>query len=652
MSVKTIRVSNRRQSEKMFDDDYDMYPRFRCAGYEEEYLRTQKLAKEKAAEELRRKEEEMNAPIDPKAISAISNILSRVSGRNGDLNGQLDWVKKEVPFDPVVFESHPNTHGHPDVKRAREALQELELSIGLTKQLQAYLDAQRQTVREKVDALALRVGFASLPMSILSEVIEFATSPRDRYSGSESENRMKAHNVAIKLSHVCRQFRAIVLTELRSSFWSTISEHMVDAEKIKFCVARSRKSPIDVFIESWGLRQPNKDIEQFFKAILLSSKKWGTLTVGKFKRGTNKDFDSDDVPKPGECEEKICESINTIRRLSEGAKLPKLKKLSVHFNKVLSPHFLDPKYNPFWCWTMPNLVELSISGCHPPRAGSFHAPLLKEFYIKSDATSSKPFKMIQLALFLAFCRSLEKVSLCFMNWDTTIPCELRGIASVREVDLRFITCKPEASKGVCSSIHFPKASKMSFTIAELNVKEFDSLPEDQLDAHVEAVQEEWESRYQAIVTECFEHHPSLKSLSYSFFPETYMFTSILLPLTSLPILEELSLELQCWNELKFWGDSDDPKVPSSVPENLHLPSIRRLNLYSSNISMQWSTIFRWPEKLFAQLKKQGQLNAFEKLDLCETAPWTRAGPNVSKLEGSLHDYLPPEKISSRWIYSN
>ncbi|KLO12963.1 hypothetical protein SCHPADRAFT_997703 [Schizopora paradoxa] len=637
----------------MFDDDHDMYPRFRCAGYEEEFeesLRKKKLVEEKAAEELRRKEEEMNAPVDPQAILALSNILSRVSGRNGDLNGQLDWVKKEVPFEPVVFDSKRTNHtcGHPNVKRAREALREIELSMGLAKQLQAYLDAQRQTVREKVDALAIRTGFASLPKNILIEVVELATCPQNRYRGSALKNEMDAHNEAIRISHVCRRFRALVLNDLKSSFWSSISEHMVDTEKIKFCVARSRKEAIDVFIDHWGLRQPDENIERFFKTCFLFSKKWGSLTVGEFKHRTDEYYGSDEEDEAGESEQKICQSIKTIRDVSGDAKLPKLKKLVVHFNKALSPHCLDPKHNPFWYWSMPNLVELRISGCHPPRPGAFHAPSLKEFSIISDATSSTPFKMNQLALFLASCKSLETVSICFMDWETTTPCKLRGIASVREASISFYTCKPEAATSICSSIHFPKATKLSLTIGELNVKEFKTIPESRLDSYCKKIQTEWESKYQAIVTECLDRHPALRSLSYSFVPSTFlMFTPILLPLTSLPLLEDLELVLECWDELKFWGDSDDPKSPSSVPKNLHLPPIRRLTLYSNNIARYWENVFPWTGKLLAQLKKQGDLATFEKLNICDTAPWAGEPPEVSEFGGSLLDYLPLEKISTR-----
>lgn len=79
-----------------------MYPRFRCAGYEADYVREQQLVEERAAEALKKREEEINAPVDSKAITALTNILDRVSDRDGDLNGELEWLKNEIPLDPFV----------------------------------------------------------------------------------------------------------------------------------------------------------------------------------------------------------------------------------------------------------------------------------------------------------------------------------------------------------------------------------------------------------------------------------------------------------------------------------------------------------------------------------------------------------------------
>ncbi len=80
----------------------------------------------------------------------------------------------------VVYKStsSPRTNGHASVKRARDALREVELANDLVKQLQPYLRAQYQSARQKVNTLRLRTRFTSLPKNVLSEVLVLATRPR------------------------------------------------------------------------------------------------------------------------------------------------------------------------------------------------------------------------------------------------------------------------------------------------------------------------------------------------------------------------------------------------------------------------------------------------------------------------------------------
>ncbi|KLO12970.1 hypothetical protein SCHPADRAFT_997705 [Schizopora paradoxa] len=600
-------------------------PRFRCASLEEEYLHDQKLAKEAAVAarkwreaERKRQEEEMNAPVEPKAIFALSNVLDRVLERKGDLNGQLEWVKNEIPYDAIIFDARPNQHrlGQANVKRARDALREMELANGLVAQLQKYLDAQLRTAREKVNALAVRTNFTSLPKSVLARVLVFSTSPDDRCSGYRVSDDMDAYKKALKLSHVCRLFRSLVFSNLKAGFWSTISEHMIDVEKIKFCVSRSGNSPIDVFLESWGLRQPEGQFEQFLKTCFLSSQNWNSFTFGEYADEYDELWSSDENLHSGKRRKDVVTNIQAIGRISAGAKLPKLKKLVTHFNKVLSPKCLLPKFNPFWFWKMPNLAELHISGCHPPPAGLSFASSLKTFAIISNANSAKPFEMNQLVNFLTSCKSLESVTLRFKHWPSPSSCQLRGIATI------------------CDSICFPKATHMNLSVGYIAIKEGEANDS---------------PKHEAIVTRCLARHPLLEKLSFTFLQSEGTYPPILVPLPSLPLLRELHLNIECWADLKFWGDSKDPKTPSSVPKDLRLPPIRKLTCLSSDIYRSLDRISTWSVKFLEQLKKQGELGAFEKLDVCETAVWNRA-PSVSKLNGAIFEYLPAEKVSTSWRY--
>ncbi len=59
-----------------------------------------------------------------------------------------------------------------------------------------------------------------------------------------------------------------------------------------------------------------------------------------------------------------------------------------------------------------------------------------------------------------------------------------------------------------------------------------------------------------------------------------------------------------------------------------------------NMEAEWQELQIWAEMFFAQLKKQGDLCAFELFAIFE-----REGrSNPSMLEGAIHDYLPLEKF--------
>ncbi len=186
---------------------------------------------------LIRKAEENPTSIDCKAISALSTFLNRVIGAWRRPGCSVGIVEKGNPLRPVrlvplrsiftvqtclfpssvVYKStsSPRTNGHASVKRARDALREVELANDLVKQLQPYLRAQYQSARQKVNALRLRTRFTSLPKNVLSEVLVLATRPR--YVSSRTvldvDEEMQSIKQARTLSHVCRRFRSIILSK-------------------------------------------------------------------------------------------------------------------------------------------------------------------------------------------------------------------------------------------------------------------------------------------------------------------------------------------------------------------------------------------------------------------------------------------------------
>ncbi len=98
-------------------------------------------------------------------------------------------------------------------------------------------------------------------------------------------------------------------------------------------------------------------------------------------------------------------------------------------------------------------------------------------------------------------------------------------------------------------------------------------------------------------------------LDFAFHPREYVFTPIVPPIILLPALEELHLTFDSWGELQFWGGE------TAVPDDLHLPQIRKLTLFNFSVWMHWSDVTLWVEKFFAQLKKQCDLDAFEMFEI-------------------------------------
>ncbi len=110
----------------------------------------------------------------------------------------------------------------------------------------------------------------------------------------------------------------------------------------------------------------------------------------------------------------------------------------------------------------------------------------------------------------------------------------------------------------------------------------------------------------------------------------------------LSALEDLCLSFGSWRKLKFW----DNEVSSESGTVFHLPPIRVLRLFAFDMEMQWEhvTVSEWMEKFFAQLKKEGDLDAFKMLAITEMASRTRP----LSLKGAIYDYLPQENISTNF----
>lgn len=100
--------------------------------------------------------------------------------------------------------------GFDRLRRAREQLHELESTKSLLNQLQSLLNAHCRTVKQKMTTMTLRIGVASLPDEILSDILLLSASPRRLATRPPIEFSLEPERQvlqeAITLSHVCRRF--------------------------------------------------------------------------------------------------------------------------------------------------------------------------------------------------------------------------------------------------------------------------------------------------------------------------------------------------------------------------------------------------------------------------------------------------------------
>ncbi len=230
------------------------------------------------------------------------------------------------------------------------------------------------------------------------------------------------------------------------------------------------------------------------------------------------------------------------------------------------------------------------------------------------------YEMAQLGIFLSSCKVLEKVSLRFANWNSATPYPLhRGAATVQDVEFTFHNCTPAAGMAMCKSFQFPEASKLSVSLWSFDEEESEN--------------QESREKQEALIREFLLRHPLTRTFSLEYHPGELRFVPIELPILLFPALQKLVLSFESWTELTFCDSS-------SNSADFRLPPIRILELHMFNMEAEWEHLRIWAEMFFVQLKKQGDLCAFELFAIFE-----REGrSNPSMLEGAIHDYLPLEKF--------
>ncbi|KLO10492.1 hypothetical protein SCHPADRAFT_999547 [Schizopora paradoxa] len=318
------------------------------------------------------------------------------------------------------------------------------------------------------------------------------------------------------------------------------------------------------------------------------------------------------------------ENMQFIGQKTWGMTFPNLRRLDACFSRELSSKHWGPNFKPFCHWSMPNLVDLRISGYHPPPTSVSFVGSLQFLRMHFDAQRGEVYEIVQLTRFLSVCKALEKVDLRFVNWISASPCPIHDILSVQDVSVKLQYCKTTVSASICSSIRFPNATKAYLSLNNCPYMQcFDDFSEGL------AAQRE------SLIRGFLLGHPLLNTFSLEYMSGAGRDSPIQVnpAIHVLPSLEKLVLKFVSWQELVFWD------FPSSFNTKF-LPSVRSLELHTYNLALQWEGLRIWLEQFFAQLKKQGDIDTFESFSIYNKEKFD---PSVLS-KGLLSELLPSEKI--------
>ncbi|KLO08065.1 hypothetical protein SCHPADRAFT_932008 [Schizopora paradoxa] len=184
-------------------------------------------------------------------LGAVSNWLDYRIASSAELGKEMDTLRLVSSA-----EMRGNTALRNHVREVVCRLQRLsstlnELAVAAKEQIDAFGDVSR------------KCGIALLPDEVLATIFDFAVE------------HWKKWKMAVKLSHVDRQFRSVALESPR--LWTQMSSR---GEMVKTCFSRTKGLPLEVDLHVHCYHSP---VECRFDPVLLEllplAKNWGTLSI-------------------------------------------------------------------------------------------------------------------------------------------------------------------------------------------------------------------------------------------------------------------------------------------------------------------------------------------------------------------------------------
>lgn len=328
-----------------------------------------------------------------------------------------------------------------NVSDAKIALRELKDKGVALYALWTSVGVRIRTVQEKPVPSAPRDGISTLPDAILEMIFEAIHD--NMFPGTRRRKEI------MRLSHVCRRFRQIVLGLPR--LWSDIDSCM-HPEAVAMQLTRSKNIALSVDIEL-GYR-PFADVRTFLDLVLPHRSRWSSLML---------DFDLAHVG--------ICEEMRQFGTICQGLEFAGLETLNIRFpdpSRTIEEGGVSETYNPldetlqvYSSWSAPILRTFSTSNVLPR---TFNAPLVS-LHAQFITSTQYDWDIHPLLASLETSSTLTDLQLTFMVCGLVDdPLPETQLPHLRSLEVVASGVQTEVVASVMEALRPPNLSSLSFEV--------------------------------------------------------------------------------------------------------------------------------------------------------------------------------------------
>ncbi|KLO18959.1 hypothetical protein SCHPADRAFT_94984 [Schizopora paradoxa] len=391
--------------------------------------------------------------IDTAAIGDMTQVVEGLKESDGFLGHLSGWMNNSLTGRPVLFDnSFRDTTD--ETRLVKLQIKEFKHISDQFQKLAKCMEATCAVAERRWEAAQIRIGLASLPNELLSNILSLASTVHETNPSSSRATFCAAVSFrnsfrsAVDFSHVCDRFRRTALQT--PELWNKISDDM-NQHMVQLCLVRSGALPLEVSLTSFPNRGKFSEFYapvHFTRFAMLTSNQWRSLEV----------------------------SSSTVTGFSHpGISLKNLDLQSLTNLKITSSHdrrHFKSESGVLQGWNTPNLHSMTIDQFIPP---SFqHSVNLRCLRIALRGFSGRESKLNAQAFrdFLATCTSLTDLhihvgSARFVDIPE-IPFRA-SLPNVEVVSFDIQSCSPATVRALLDQVRFPAASKVILVLGLLVV---------------------------------------------------------------------------------------------------------------------------------------------------------------------------------------